>query len=246
MTKLLYLDETYLFEANAFVQAVDRDERGGFLTLDQTVFYPQGGGQPADKGYIQIEGENIPVSFVSFYEGVVRHNVPDAYWKETYIGKMAKLSVDRLYRLDNARLHTGGHLISHVLETLDARLIPIKGYHFPEGGHVEFVNEHGVDANALIEEANEKLAQDVAVSFDVTAELANFDTISRLRPHLAPFVPKDKPSRIVTIGGYVGLPCGGTHVANLMQLGSIKVTKAKKQKANLRVSYELGDPPGIA
>ena len=242
MTKLLYLDETYLFDGSGTVQSLGRDERGGYLILDRTIFYPQGGGQPADKGHLRIGEDVVPVTFVGFQDGDVRHYVLDMYWKEAYTGETAFLSVDRLYRLDNARLHTGGHLVSHVLEAINGNLIPIKGYHFANGAYVEFVNEQNVDAASLIQDANARLSNDVGMSHDVSASASDFDTISRLRPHLAPFIPKDKPSRIVAIGDYLALPCGGTHVANLAQLGSIRITKAKKQKANVRVSYEIGDP----
>ncbi len=246
MTELLYLHETYLFEGTGNVQSLGRDERGAYIVLDQTIFYPQGGGQPADRGHLRVNDDDAPVTFVGFHDGDVRHYVPDSYWKESYIGGIAALSVDRIFRMDNARLHTGGHLISHVLETLDAKLIPIKGYHFPNGSYVEFVNEQNVDAASLIEQANAQLVGDVGISYDVAAAASDFATISRLRPHLAPFIPKDKPSRIVAIGNYIALPCGGTHVANLAQLGSIKITKVKRQKTNVRVSYEVGEPVGFS
>lgn len=246
MTKLLYLDETYRFEASAEVTSIARDQRGGYLILDQTIFYPQGGGQPADKGYVKIDGVEIPVTFVGFQDGDVRHYVPDVFIKDGLLGAQALLAVNLLNRMDNARRHTGGHLISHVLETLDARLAPIKGYHFADGAYVEFVNDRNVDVASLTDRANAQLAEDVAVSYDVAATLSDFATILQLRPQLAPFVPKDKPSRVVTIGSYRGLPCGGTHVANLAQLGSIKITKTKKQEANARVSYEMGPPLNLA
>ena len=246
MTELLYLNETYLFEGEGKILTIDRDERGGFLVLDQTIFYPQGGGQPADKGFMRINDDNIPVTFVGYHEGDVRHYVPDTFWKDAYVGEKARLAVDRVYRLDNARLHTGGHIISHVFETISDRLVPIKGYHFPNGSYVEFVNDWNVDAPTLVDDANKKLANDVAISLDVSANLSDFETIARIRPALAPFIPKDKPSRIVTIGNYISLPCGGTHVGNLAQLGSIKVTKVKRQKSNVRVSYEMGDPIGLS
>lgn len=239
MTKLLYLDETYKFEEAGEVRSVARDERGGYVLFDATIFYPQGGGQPADKGYLKINDADIPVSFVGFHDGEVRHYIPDAFFSEALVGAHAAMAVNVVARLDNARRHTGGHLISHVLETIDDNLIPIKGYHFPEGSYVEFVNDRNVDVVGLVSRANELLANDVAISHDVSASLTDFPTIAALRPQLAPFTPKDKPSRVVTIGSYRGLPCGGTHVGNLSQLGSIRITKVKKQKGNARVSYEM-------
>jgi alanyl-tRNA synthetase len=190
---------------------------------------------------MRISDDDIPVVFVGYHEGDVRHYVPNEFFKDAYIGENASLAVDRIHRLDNARLHTGGHLISHVFETMSDKLVPIKGYHFPNGSYVEFVNDWNIDAAALMGDANNKLAEDVAGSLHVSAKLSDFEAITRIRPALAPFTPIDKPSRIVTIGDYTSLPCGGTHVGNLTQLGSIKVTKVKRQKSNVRVSYEMGE-----
>ncbi len=72
-TKLLYLDETNMFEASAVTQSFGRSEKGPFVVFDQTNFYPQGGGQPADSGII-IQGDDvIPITFVGFEMGDVRH-----------------------------------------------------------------------------------------------------------------------------------------------------------------------------
>jgi Ser-tRNA(Ala) deacylase AlaX len=241
MTTLMYLDGTYKFAATAEIEDTERDERGAFIVMNQTIFYPQGGGQPADRGYIHVNGDSIPVNFVSYANGIVRHNVPDAYLKKEYIGKKAKLEVDSRARIENARLHTAGHLISHVFETIDSSLIPIKGYHFPNGAYVEFINTSGLEGAQLSDAANDKLARDIISDLPVAAALSDFETISELRPNLAPYVPKDKPSRIVTIGTYLPLPCGGTHVATLAELGSVRVIKIKNQKGNMKVKYELTD-----
>lgn len=242
MTRLLYLDDTYLFSSSGSVKLIDRDERGVYVVLDQTICYPQGGGQPSDKGVLKIEENEFPLLFVGFHNGDVRHYISGSRLDETLIGKTAIISIAQKNRVENSRLHTGGHLVSHVLETLNDKLVPIKGYHFPDGPYVEFMNDNNIEVGALVESANSMLANDVAASYDVESKLSDHDTIARLRPHLAPFIPKDKPSRIVTIGVYKFLPCGGTHVANLGQLGGVKITKVKKQKSNVRVSYEMGNP----
>ena len=59
MTKLLYLDDTYKFESTGKILKFDNDSKGKFLILDQTIFYPQGGGQPSDSGQIIIVDKKI-------------------------------------------------------------------------------------------------------------------------------------------------------------------------------------------
>lgn len=239
MTNLLYLSSTSQFEAEGTITSTGRDERGGYIVLDQTIFYPQGGGQPADRGYITVSDTTIPVTFVGFQNGEVLHYLPDAYFSESLGGQKAALRVEEAFRMSSARLHTSGHLVSHVLETLAPQLIPIKGYHFPNGSYVEFLNEKGVGGAELVESANARLTADVTSGVPVSPELSDFETISRIRPNLAPFTPKDKPSRIVRIGDYLALPCGGTHVGQTGELRGLRITKTKNQKGNLKVSYEL-------
>ena len=52
MTNLLYLENTYLFNSKANIEKIDHLEKRKYLVLNQTIFYPQGGGQPSDRGYI--------------------------------------------------------------------------------------------------------------------------------------------------------------------------------------------------
>jgi Ser-tRNA(Ala) deacylase AlaX len=244
-TSLLYLDDTYRLTAQGAVTAKDRDERGAFLVLDRTIFYPQGGGQQADKGYLIDSATQIPVIFVGFRDGDVLHYVPQTYYDAVAIGQMLDQRVEVKYRLDNARLHTGGHLISHVLETIEPSLVPVKGYHFRDGPYVEFINARSVNVNALLNQANEMITDAISLGRDIEALYSTFDEIKRIRPHLAPFIPQDKPTRIVSIGRYIPLPCGGTHIASLTQIGMVRLTKTKRAKENTRVSYELGDPEGL-
>jgi Ser-tRNA(Ala) deacylase AlaX len=241
-TNLLYLDDSYLFASHGVVQVLGRDARGAFVILDQSIFYPQGGGQPCDKGYLVAGGIQVPVTFVGFQNGDVMHYVPDAYWQAIAPGQSFDLRVDAAHRLKDARLHTGGHLLSHVLETIQPSLTPIKGYHFHDGSYVEFINSDSIDVTRLLDQANTAIHNAISGHKLVSASYSNFDIIRKIRPHLAPFIPQDKPSRIVEIGDYLPLPCGGTHVRSLDELGLLRVTKAKRAKENIRVSYEVIGP----
>lgn len=239
MTELAYLSDTNKFTEHGVAKTIGSDEKGLYVILDQTVFYPQGGGQPADKGYLKNGADSIPIIFVGFADGDVRHYIPESSRGAVEIGQRYELEVDGVLRIKNAKLHTAGHLISHVLEALQPTLIPIKGYHFPDGSYVEFLNPAGVEGARVIESGNSKIDADINNDLPISASLSNFETISKIRPNLAPFTPKDKPSRIVSIGDYVPLPCGGTHLSSLGVLGSVKILKTKSQKGNLKVSYQV-------
>lgn len=238
-TELLYLEDTYLYEGTSKIIDSGNGEKGPFLTLDKTIFYPQGGGQPTDQGHIRIDNKDIPVTFVGFSNGIVEHYIPSAYFDETLLDNEIQMIVNPTVRLRNAKYHTGGHLISHVLETMNSKLIPIKGYHFVDGAHVEFVDEMRVGSADMIDEANEIIASDIKNNLKTNASLSNFEEVNEVRPNLAPFIPRDKPTRIVAIGDYKPLPCGGTHIKELSELGDLKITKIKRKKDNIKVSYKI-------
>lgn len=236
-TNLVYLDDTFLLECSATVREIGRYEKGAFVILDRTVAYPQGGGQPADAGFLIGDGDKIPLLFVGFKDGEVIHHVPDAALDAIAIGQPMEVKIDQTLRINNARLHTAGHLVSHVIETMEPRLRPSKGYHFPAGSYVEFSNDAGIETGLLLEQASRAIHDAIEARTQVDASYSDFGYVVKVRPHLAPYIPRDKPTRIVTIGAYTPLPCGGTHLADLGQIGTIRITKVKRAKDNLRVSY---------
>lgn len=238
-TTLVYLDDTYLFESTAKVTGKGRGEKGGFIELDQTIFYPQGGGQPCDTGLIKGEHSSASVTFVGFSNGTVQHYLPDSYFDEFKEGDVVSLSIGEDRRIKNAKLHSSGHLISHILEEMYPGLIPIKGYHFEGGAHVEFIDEDNLDTTGIIDNLNAIIQEDVESDKTIRSTLSNFEEVNEIRPNLAPFIPKDKPTRVVQIGTYRALPCGGTHVNSLSELTGLKITKLKRKKGNLKVSYMI-------
>ena len=238
-TNLQYLNDPYRFTGEATVTGKGRGEKGVYIELDQTIFYPQGGGQPSDSGYIVVARQKIPVIFVGALNGAVQHFVPEAHFEAVENDVPARLVVDRPHRIQNARLHTAGHRVGHILETLHPRLIPIKGYHFNEGAHVEFIDESRIASAGLIDAVNEKIVADIEADKSVCAAMSNFNDVSAIRPDLAPFIPRDKPTRIVRIGDYKALPCGGTHMRSTSELTGLQITRVKRKKDRLKISYSL-------
>jgi alanyl-tRNA synthetase len=235
-TDLCYLNDTYQFKGEGrFLGAGVDEKRGAYWVFDQTIFYPQGGGQPSDQGVIEIEGQKVAVSFVEFSHGIVRHYV-DADAQTPSLNASALFHIDADRRIHHAKLHTAGHFLTHIVEDLFQDIKAIKGFHFPEGCYVG-LNALAPDAmQDCMAQINEKMAADIAADLPIKACLSDYETINRHTPHLAPFTPKDKPTRIVQIGDYLPLPCGGTHVRSLGELGKVTLTKIKKD----RLSYQLG------
>ncbi|PIS39583.1 MAG: alanyl-tRNA editing protein AlaX, partial [Candidatus Nealsonbacteria bacterium CG08_land_8_20_14_0_20_38_20] len=111
MTKLNYFDNTYLFESEAIFIEIKENEKGKAVILDATIFYPQGGGQPADKGEI-VSGDNIfVVSDVRLDESGTVWHFGEFKTGEFKQGDKVDLKIDKDRRILNAKLHSAGHLL---------------------------------------------------------------------------------------------------------------------------------------
>jgi len=209
--------------------------------LDGTIFYPQGGGQPSDTGIIAFESGRIELSDVRYYSGEARHYFvgADSFPAQ---GDQIKMQIDLSGRILNSRYHTAGHLLVYIVEEIasEDRVVAVKGYQFPQGAYVEFNNTTKRPIASDIELINRKLSGAIKEDLDVVSRETTFEEIQKIHPHLAPFVPKDKPSRSVQIGNYPSLPCGGTHVPCLSEIGMAIATKVKNRKEHTKISYNLG------
>lgn len=241
MTDLLYLQNTYNLNDEALVVGDQRDERGRYLLLDRTIFYPQGGGQPSDTGIIKIEDAQINVESVTFVDGAVRHYIEDVAFVDDLVGQFAGLAVNESKRLTHARYHTAGHLITHVLEELNSGMNAIKGYHFENGPYVEFATNFALDGDDLVRRANINIDFAIKNNLQCLMMMSTKDEVSKVRPLLSNFIPDNKPVRLVQIGDFKPLPCGGTHVAHLCEIGELSVSRIKNSKGNIRVSYAVKD-----
>ncbi len=212
-TILRYFEDSFQFTAVAEVVKSGSDENGCYVTLTETIFYPQGGGQPYDIGTIN---ENLPISSVKWVEGEVRHYTSQA--PASLVGQPAFLVIDKERRIANSRLHTAGHLLAHVVETLYPHLKAVKGHHYMDGAYVEFIGHAAqpVDLERVTDELNDSIAKDLAVASH-----------------------NSKPLRLVAIGHFPPQACGGTHVQSLSALGKVTATKKKLKGTTLRISYVI-------
>jgi len=235
-TKKLYLEDTYLFEHAATL--VDVWEAGEKLCveLDQTIFHPQGGGQPSDVGTIEAPGlPPLEVAFVQIdkeRDGAVRHECKGdvAAWKAAAAEKKAvTCKVDEAKRRLFARVHSAGHLLDVAVHDLGFTWRPGKGYHFPDGPYVEYLisddgrkldNKDAKAKEAVIKELGEKMSELIAKNSAVQITYAD-------------------GVRTVAYED-VACGCGGTHVPTTGDLGEVIIKKLAAKSGNMRVSYTMG------
>lgn len=237
-TELKYLYDTFKLENESKIVGFDKDSKGSFLILDETIFYPQGGGQPADNGTIQIDEHVLNINFVGFNNGIVNHyytneNIPI----ENLIGKKAILKVDSDRRLNHAKSHTSGHLLGCVVESLASELIAIKGHHFPDGPYVEFKGKlASLSADDLQRKVNEILKEKINAKLNVSAMEIDPIELKNQRNTEFQLQPGNK-TRLVQIETFEPVPCGGTHLSSLSDLKEVLIRKIQFPKGNTKISY---------
>lgn len=243
-TNLKYLYDTYADTDEALVLRIGRDDRGSYLVLNQTIFYPQGGGQPADSGFIQFDQTLLSIEFVGFRDGEVLHYVaeePPGF--EALVGQLCELRVNLSRRLEHAKLHTGGHLIAGIIErqTPDVTMRAVKGFHFSEGAYVEFEGKAEGDVDALLADVQTRIDSLIRQNPRITSSLMTYEELTQHCSNIPSQLPKDKPLRIVTIESLDSVPCGGTHISTLSELGALRLLKIRSKKGHTKVSYEIGN-----
>lgn len=237
-TKLLYLENMDILETDAVIMDVLEEEGKQVVILNQTIFYPQGGGQPYDQGEITSEKSKFIVEQVRFIDGVVKHI---GMFKSGNFKKSDKvtLSVNPERRLLNSKLHSAGHLVDVGIYALKPDWIADKGFHFPDGPYVEYKGE--IDENEkenfkqkLEKECNEIIQMNLVVSVVICEK----NDLSKYCRHVPENIPEGKPIRIVLFNDF-GVPCGGTHVSSLSEIKSMSIRKIKVEKGTIRISYDV-------
>ncbi len=233
-TELLFRDDAYLKTATARVVALH--ERG--IELDRTIFYPQGGGQAGDTGVLVREsGERIAVGDTrkgEAFDSVVHVLAPDAPRPE--IGEDLRLELDWTRRHSLMRLHTALHVMSCVV------VAPVTGGNIaPDKARLDFdIDMSLLDAAHIARETNALIARGIA-----TETVWITDAEMDARPELVKTMSVQPPRgagrvRLLSIPGIDLQPCGGTHVANISEIGAIRVLKIRSEgRRNRRVEIAL-------
>ena len=209
-TILSYLQEPDQYEFNAqLIDIQQLDEETISLILDRSIFYPQGGGQPSDKGLIQGPDFDFHVHKCVFRDGLV-HHTGELIGKQPEIGAELKLQVDQELRKKHSIIHSAGHLIDTAMKEIGQTMEPSKGYHFPDSPYVEYIGVIEAEQRPqTILDLNKALEKLVNTNSDVEAFMVERDELSKYCDFVPDYVPADKPSRVVIVGG-LGCPCGGT------------------------------------
>ncbi len=235
-TQKYYEADAYRREADAVILAAEPDGRGGGkLALDGTVFYPEGGGQPADHGTLTLpDGARLTVIDVHEQGGVIWHRV-DALPDTAAPGTAVTGRIDWAWRFDKMQQHTGEHILSGILHQMfGAENV---GFHIGSDA-VRMDTSVPISAEGLREAelaANRIVWQNVPVliTYPTREELARMTYRSKKEI--------EGQVRIVTIPGADVCACCGTHTAATGAVGQIKILAAENYKGGVRLSIVCGE-----
>jgi misacylated tRNA(Ala) deacylase len=235
MTEQLYRADAYMRDCAARVLSVN--ERGG-IVLDRTVFYASAGGQPGDKGVLEVEGGGSCAIATTVYDAdktTIVHVAPEGSVLPAP-GQSVRAVLDWEARARLMRMHTCLHLVCALVK------FPVTGGQVgAEEGRLDFDIEDAsavdkdrltADLNALIE-ANHPVSERWISDAELEANPGLVRTMAVKPPMGSGRV------RLVVIGedGAVDLqPCGGTHVKATAEIGRVAVSRIeKKGKLNRRI-----------
>ncbi len=238
MTELLFQTDSYLKEFDA--EVIETDNAENAVILDRTAFYPGGGGQPNDIGFLYAGDKRYKVSKVKKMDGKILHciegGLPNA-------GTDVKGQLDWENRHKLMRTHTAMHVLCGVVWR-DYGALVTGGNMEPLAGRMDFEFE-SLEAS-LIKEIEEKVNHEVKAERDVRVNI-----LPRMEAFQIPDLIRTKINllpegishvRTVEIAGLDLQADGGTHVANTREVGVMTIVEYKsKGKTNKRIYVKLGD-----
>ena len=226
---MIYLNDSYIREFQASVKLVEEDK---VVTTD-SCFYAQSGGQPGDKGTIEINGQKFNVINTIKHELGIAH-VCDQPLKITSEEVKGIIDWDHRFRL--MRMHTAMHLLCAALP-----FYVTGGSIGLEKSRIDFdLGEESFEFETLNNIINDFIQQAHPISYQwITNE--ELDQQPELVRTLSVKPPRTNDKiRLVKIGTIDLQPCGGTHVANTNEIGEFKFIKYEsKGKMNKRIQFTL-------
>jgi alanyl-tRNA synthetase len=239
-TEQLYYQDQYMKEFEAKVLKVIDNE---YVVLDKTCFYPEGGGQPADDGYLMFDGNKVEVVDVQKVGRVIVHKIKvGAVPKEGTIVK-GVIDWDRRYSL--MKNHTATHIVNGAARR-------VLGQHVWQFGTQKGINRSRLDIShyrrLTLEEIHkiETLANQVVLR-NIPMETSwmprnEAEKLYGFRLYQGGAIP-GKKIRVVKSGDWEVEACAGTHVNNTGEIGFIKIVHSERVQDGVeRLDYSVGIP----
>ncbi len=232
ITERLYYDNAYLTEFDGEVIEI---RSNGWAALNRSAFYPTSGGQPYDTGDWTIGERILHVTDVEVENGVVWHKLDGP----VSVGEKAHGKIDWERRFDHMQQHAGDHMLAGAAWQLFGGVTI--GLHLGrENSTIDMTLPDGRthltpdEITALEDTVNRRVQQDDPIRcwFPTPEELETLP--ARKKPTVKEHV------RMVAMGDYEMVPCGGTHPSTTGQIGPIKIISCTPSRGNMRLCFAAG------
>lgn len=241
-TDLLFYDTPSETEFNAHVIGIYKNN----VVLDQTLFYPEGGGQPSDIGYLEVHGEKIKVSHAEKIDDIVLHQVTeeDIQKVHPYKGQIIKGNVDPRRRQALTQNHSATHLII-------AAARKILGDHVWQAGAQKGVKKSRIDISHYKRISSEELQKIEQLANKLVMDNISINTFWMDRTqaekkygfilYQGGVVP-GMHIRTVEVEGTDVQACAGTHCNKTGDVGLIKIIRTERiQDGVERIEFSAGE-----
>ena len=230
----LYEENAYLNEFETKITNIDHENN--CIELEKTAFYGQSGGQPGDTGILEINSKKIEVKNTLKNKNTILHQLEET--ENINIGNLIKGKIDWVKRYKFMRMHTALHILCSV--------VPMG----VTGGQIGFEKsrlDFNADATSINkEDIQKKLNEITKINHQVEYEWITYEELEK-KPELVRTMSVKPPRvtdkiRLVKIGNIDLQPCGGTHVNETNEIGSIIIGKIEnKGKMNRRINISISD-----
>ncbi|WP_277542572.1 alanine--tRNA ligase [Haloarcula laminariae] len=239
-TDRLYYEDQQRMEFEAVVLEVfDRDDDRYDVVLDQTMFYPEGGGQPPDHGHLTTDDNTVEVEDVQRYDGVILHTVDGDPGK----GEFVRGQVDATRRKRLMQHHTATHIVVHAARQ-------VLGEHVRQAGAQKGVGSARIDVRHYDSVSREQVKEIESTANDLVQDNV---TVTQQWPDRNEAeakhgfdlyqggIPAGEQIRLIQVGEDIQA-CGGTHVARTGDIGTIKLLGTERiQDGVIRLTFAAGD-----
>ncbi len=240
MTLQIFHEDSYQRSFSARVTGHDQQNHG--IVLDQTAFYPGGGGQPSDFGFIEIADSQIQLKGVKKISGNIVHLLPEDMALPLVDSSLTgQLDWDRRYQL--MRTHTAMHILcgtifrDHGASVTGGNMEPLKGRM-----DFEFATLQKEFVQTIEKAVNLEIKKALPVSWRTIPRDEAFQIPDLIRTKINLLPPAISEVRVVEITGLDLQADGGTHVKNTSEVGEVRITDYKsKGRENKRIYLEVID-----
>ena len=225
--------ETDAYAKSLTTRVVDVSAEGPWVTLADTVLYPEGGGQPSDHGRMG----GIDVLEVARGPSGVRHRLSEPTSLQT--GDEAEVVVDWNRRFDHMQQHSAQHLLTALIQQETGR--STTSFHLGQSTSDIELDGSPVSPDELdhLEEMANKVVGEAREVRVHRISQEEYDTRTDIRTRGLPDHHRGAV-RLIEIAGLDLTACGGTHVASTAELGAVKLLGAESMRGGTRLHWVAG------